>query len=44
MRTRLRLAVEGCPAFVIVAFPVALRVALEGVAESRVRRPFTLQQ
>ena len=44
MRTLLRLAVKGCLAVVIVAFAGAPRIALEGVAQSQVRRPFTLQQ
>jgi hypothetical protein len=34
---------EGRMAVVIVVFAAALRVALEGVARSQVRRPFTPQ-
>jgi hypothetical protein len=44
MRTVLRLAVEGCLAVAIVALAVALRVALEGVSQSQVSRPFTPQR
>jgi hypothetical protein len=38
MRTLVRLAVEGCLAVGIVMLAVALRVALEGVTRSQVRR------
>jgi len=40
MRTLLRLALEGLLAVVIVVFAVALRTALQGIAQSQARRPF----